>query len=279
MNEAGPHARALPLPDQSCLPINRCNLPAQVLAGLDYQQHPAPLRIDGVRELHYQLFDVLDGEPAAHHRAEHFVRHMRACFQLDKPDALGYDAGSRRPGRIKADYRQVLRGWLFNADGREAAVIKGWVESRFGLQTRHHRGHLPNRDSDAYRRFQAELAEALYNTSALHDQLDVLYSYCQYELSRRYAGEHRVLYRGLQHLADMEVATTPESGRPVLLLNNINSFSSSQERADEFGDCVIAVRVPATKLLYVPGLIPGVLQGEDEHLVIGGLYQVDVVSR
>lgn len=267
---------AVPLPAQTCLPINRCNLPCHALAGLAYQRHPAAITIDGVQALHHQLFEVLDGERDAHHRAGHFSNHMRACFQLADPDALGYDEHSRRPGRIHADYRQLLRGWLFNADGREAAVIKGWVESRFGLQTRNHREALPDRDGAAYQAYQAELAEALYNTSALFDQLDLLYSYCQYELGRRYPDRLQIPhYRGLNRLGDMDVVATPDARHTVLLLNNINSFSGSQERADEFGDCVIRALVPLSKLLYVPELIPGVLQGEDEHLVIGGLYEVE----
>lgn len=278
MTEVWYDTATAPLPPQTCLSINRCNLPARVLAGLGYQHHPTPIRIDGVRELHHQLFEVLESEPEPGHRAAHFANHLRACFQLGAPDALGYDANSRRPGRIRADYRQLLRGWLFNPDGREAAVIKGWVESRFGLQTRYHLGPLPDRDSDAYQRYLGELAAALYNTSGLYDQLDLLYSYCQYELARQDRGFHRQLYRGVQRLSDLEVIATPEPRRPILLLNNINSFSGCRERADEFGNDVITAQVPTSKLLYVPGLIPGVLRGEQEHLVIGGLYQVELIS-
>lgn len=277
--------RALPgtaLPAQACLPINRCNLPCHVLGGLAYQQHPAPLAIDGVAELHRRLFDVLDAEAEAGHRATHFANHMRACFHLENPAALGYDSTSPRPGRIRADYRRLLRGWLFNPDGYEAAVIKGWVESRFGLQTRHHGVPLYDRDSEAYARYQGDLAKALYNTSALLDQLDLLYSYCQYELARN--GDRtarRTLYRGLnrpEHLEQVgSEAVNADPRSPVLLLNNVNSFSASHERADEFGDQVIAVEVPCTKLLWTPALIPGVLQGEDEHLVIGGLYRVTLL--
>src|SRR5664279_2741734 len=44
------------LPRDARLPINRCNLPAVVLGGLTYQQYPSPLLIDGVAELHRDLF-------------------------------------------------------------------------------------------------------------------------------------------------------------------------------------------------------------------------------
>jgi hypothetical protein len=36
----------------------------------------------------------------------------------------------------------------------------------------------------------------------------------------------------------------------VLLLNNINSFSRSRERAGEFGDDLLAVDVPLPKLAF-----------------------------
>ena len=44
-------------------------------------------------------------------------------------------------GRNREEFREylrVVRGWAFDPDGREAAVLKGWVESRFGLMPRHH---------------------------------------------------------------------------------------------------------------------------------------------
>jgi NAD+--dinitrogen-reductase ADP-D-ribosyltransferase len=60
----------------------------------------------------------------------------------------------------------------------------------------------------------------------------------------------------------------------VLLLNNINSFSRSRERAGEFGDDLLAVDVPLPKLAFFSRLLPGMLRGEDEYVVIGGLYRV-----
>ncbi|MEW8475135.1 MAG: NAD(+)--dinitrogen-reductase ADP-D-ribosyltransferase, partial [Candidatus Thiodiazotropha endolucinida] len=62
----------------------------------------------------------------------------------------------------------------------------------------------------------------------------------------------------------------------ILTLNNINSFSSNRERADEFGDYILKVKVPLTKLLYLPRLLPTALKGEEEYLVIGGVYEVKV---
>jgi NAD+---dinitrogen-reductase ADP-D-ribosyltransferase len=60
----------------------------------------------------------------------------------------------------------------------------------------------------------------------------------------------------------------------VLLFNNLTSFSASRERADEFGDVVLAARVPTAKVFFHSGLLPGRFSGEEEYLVIGGLYRV-----
>ena len=60
----------------------------------------------------------------------------------------------------------------------------------------------------------------------------------------------------------------------MVLLNNLNSFTCSRDRACEFGDYILSVEVPLTKVLFYCGLLPGALQGEDEFLVIGGVSSV-----
>ena len=75
-------------------------------------------------------------------------------------------------------------------------------------------------------------------------------------------------------MADYETLSAGEAGSQVILLNNLNSFTCSRERACEFGDYILAVDVPLTKIFFYCGLLPGVLQGEDEFLVIGGVAAV-----
>ncbi|MCU7938893.1 MAG: hypothetical protein KZQ64_03435 [gamma proteobacterium symbiont of Bathyaustriella thionipta] len=48
------------------------------------------------------------------------------------------------------------------------------------------------------------------------------------------------------------------------------------QRADEFGDFIMGVKIPLSKILYMPGLLPGVLKGEDEFLILGGVYEVNL---
>ncbi len=262
------------LPRVARLPINRCNLPAAILGSLTYQRHPAPLVLDGVEELHRQLFVLLDGIADPGERAKAFMAHMDAAFSLTHPEDAGFSAVWPR-GRARANYLSALRGWAFDADGREGAVLKGWVESRFGLLPRHHGGPIRDFSEHHYRHYLEQRSGGLYNTNSLEAQLDLLYSFCQHELARRLPGEtHLTLYRGVNRMGDYEALETDERGRRVVLLNSLNSFTPERERACEFGDTILEARVPLAKVCFFHGLLPGKLRGEEEFGVIGGLYEV-----
>ncbi|MBK8387422.1 MAG: NAD(+)--dinitrogen-reductase ADP-D-ribosyltransferase [Candidatus Accumulibacter sp.] len=262
------------LPRLARLPINRCNLPAAILGGLTYQRHPTPLQIDGVADLHKPLWALLDDIPEAPERAARFVGYMQNHFRLQQPEDAGLAAG-QAGARARATYLRVVRGWAFDAESREAAVLKGWVESRFGLCPRHHGEALREPGSRAWQRYVESRAQGLRGTNALEAQLDLLYAYSQYELARQFPlRSHLRLYRGVNRLAEHETIQHDAGGDKVLLLNNINSFSRSRERAGEFGDDLLAVDVPLPKLAFFSQLLPGMLRGEDEYVVIGGLYRV-----
>lgn len=267
-----PHAT---LPAYARRSINHCNLPAIILGGLTFQQTPSPLFIDGVLELHKALFRSLDPVQDCGTRAEYFRDYMQASFLLDNPEQAGLDLRSHQLRRDKLDYSRVLRGWMFNSDGIEGAVLKYWVESRFGLLPRSHGGLLDDSNSSSYEVYRLAYTRGLYNTNALEAQLDLLYSYCQYELRRCVPNQtHWHLYRGVNQVHEHDILTRGDNGGMVLLLNNLNSFSSDQAHAEAFGDYVFAADIPFSKLLYFPGLLPGVLKGEWEYLVIGGVYSV-----
>lgn len=262
------------LPGHAALSLNRCNLPARVLGSVAFQKAPQWLWLDGVMELHQAFFHSLKPFEKAATRASCFRDYMSSCFLLDHLDQAGLnpDAACARP---RADFLRMLRGWMFDADSREAAVLKGWVESRFGLRPGYHLGPVGSYHSDSYRMFQAARAQGLYNTNALEAQLDVLYAWCQYELRRRWPDTlHFSLYRGANGWRQHDVLASLPDNRHILLLNNLNSFSSDKEHADAFGDTLLVTEVPAAKILWFPGLLPGVLPGEKEFLVIGGLYDV-----
>lgn len=258
------------LPEQTYLPINRCNLPAAILGGLSFQRHPVALWIDGVAELYRDLWQRLRNLSEHRARANQFMDYMTVHFLLSEPEEAGYQP-QQRHSRIKMDYRQLLRGWLFDPDNREGAVLKGWVESRFGLLPTWHKGEINNPEATTYQHYLHERTAGIYNTNALEAQLDLLYSYCQYELALNYAADtHLKLFRGINPDA---VHHFPSNG--VLLFNNLNACSLSRDRADEFGSMIYSTQVPPAKIFYYSGLLPGLLQGEDEYMVIGGLYDVE----
>jgi NAD+--dinitrogen-reductase ADP-D-ribosyltransferase len=272
--------KAPTLPRAACLPINRCNLPAVILGSLTFQETPTPLELDGVRALYRDLFDKLDAITAPARRAEIFQDYITVHFRLEHLEEAGLTAAAKpRGNRSKANYIRMIRGWSFDADSREGAVLKSWVESRFGLTPRYHGEPLRDFSGPAYRRYLEMRARGLYGVNALEAQFDLVYTYCQYELLRQTpAPSHLTLYRGVNRLGEFERLPEFPAPRPdgsqILLLNNLNSLTGTRERAGEFGDTILTLRVPTAKVFFHHRLLPGILQGEDEYLVIGGVYSV-----
>jgi len=261
------------LPREARLSINRCNLPAVILGGPTYQKNPTPLYLDGVAELHAGLFCRLNDINDPGNRADYFRDYLTVHFRLEKPEDAGLS--ERGKARAKATWRRMLRGWSFDSDSREGAVLKGWVESRFGLTPRFHGEPLRDPSSEAYRRYLEMRSHGLYGTNALEAQFDLVYAYSQYELARQSEGEtHLRLYRGVNRVGEHETLGQDGDGRKLMLFNSLNSFTCSRERAGEFGDYILTVEVPLTKIFFYCGLLPGILQGEDEYLVVGGVYAV-----
>mgnify|MGYP006271556373 CR=1 FL=1 len=267
------------LPPTARLALNRCNLPAVILGSPTYQQHPVTLELDGIHPLHTRLFQALDRIPGHSERAQHFRAYMTAHFRLDQLEDAGWQPGQHKKKRVNANYLRLVRGWSFDADGREGAVLKNWVETRFGLLARNHAGPLGDRDSEARHAFMAQAAAGIYATNAIEAQLDLLYTYCQYELARQHPHTRQLtLYRGINRIDEHEVLVRQARHRYRVLLNNLSSFTASRERADEFGDYILEVVVPLPKISFFNQLLPGMLKGEDEFVVIGGVYDVGIAT-
>ena len=270
---------AATLPRYARLSINRCNLPAMILGGLTFQSHPTALQIDGIAELHADLFLRLDRITDQTARASAFQDYVAVHFCLEELEKAGLSERSKK--RAKANWMRVLRGWSFDANGREGAILKGWVESRFGLLPRFHGEALRDFSGTAFLRYQEMRSTGLYGTNALESQFDLLYAYSQYEFQRicrshgSTAEGHLTLYRGINHIDEHEVLAG-SGRRQVVLINNLVSFTASRERASEFGDYILSTQVPTAKILFSCGLLPGVLKGEDEYLVIGGVYDIGI---
>jgi len=261
------------LPTWARLSINRCNLPAVILGSMTYQQNPAPLEIDGVGELHRDFFRMLHEREDAAERVQLFQDYMRLCFRLDALEDAGLTPQTPK-NRGKLNYLKLIRGWHFNSDSIEGAVLKSWAESRFGLLPRYHKAPIRDFSGEAYSQYIEQRCRGLYNTNAIESQLDLLYTYTQTELSRLHPGvTHFHLYRGVNRWESFELLGKRD-GLTLVLLNNVNSFSRDADRAGEFGDRVIAAEVPLTKIICCDEVLPGKLQGEGEALVLGGVYGV-----
>lgn len=259
--------------------LNRCNVPASILGSHTYQQNPIPLKLDCVMELHAKFFQSITPIQSIEQRSLLFREYMACAFLLGNSEEAGFELKcshkSPHKSRHKLDYLRLLRGWMFNSDSIEGAIMKRWVESRFGLLTINHDGLLGQLNPAADHHYLNDFTEGLYNTNALESQLDLLYSYCQYELCEQKHEQYQ-LYRGINKLAQHTIIGEVKNDEQLLLLNNLNSFSNDPLFCETFGDIILNIKIPSSKILYFPQLLSGVLEGESEYLVIGGVYQAKI---
>lgn len=255
---------------------NLVGVPAPVLASTAYNAHPVPLRIAGARETHGGLFALLGRCDSLNEAREVFVHYLAIVFGLQRPDPQDLSLSPAERLRWRRSWRALLQGWGMDANGPAGAVLKGWVESRFGLVPRFHGAPLRRFPSPAWVGYLEQKVASRYHGNAIFQQLDLLYEFCQWSLQRFRPGvTHLPLWRGTNRCDEQIVAGRLAERRCTLALNNLVSFSLSADEAGCFGDRVFAAEVPCTKLLVYPGLLPGqVLQGEQEVLALGGDYDV-----
>ena len=257
---------------------NLVGVPAPVLASTAFQAHPQPLSIAGARAAHGGLFALLERSANADEACEMFAHYMSLAFGLQRADDEAACAAERRRWRVS--YLKLLQGWGLDANGAAGAVLKGWVESRFGLVPTFHKAPLARFPSPAWIAYLEEKASSRWHNNAIWQQLDLLYEFCQWML-RRFPlpggdGAHVTLWRGSTQVEEQLVAGSLRARRCTVRLNNLVSFSGSRDEADCFGDWIFKARVPLSKLLFVPGLVQGsLLQGEGEVIALGGDYEVE----
>jgi len=198
-----------------------------------------------------------------------------------------------------------LQGWGLDSNGPSGAVLKGWVESRFGLVPSFHGAPLARFPSPAWVAYLEQKGASRYHNNSIFQQLDLLYEFCQWMLARFAllgGGTHATLWRGSTRCEEQVVAgrlrpprnaygVPPPEGdgrswggpaiaqrerRCTVRLNNLVSFSTTRDAAQCFGDWVLEARIPQCKLLLVPGLLNTTsLHGEAEVLAIGGDCEVE----
>ncbi|MDH3978319.1 MAG: NAD(+)--dinitrogen-reductase ADP-D-ribosyltransferase [Gammaproteobacteria bacterium] len=255
--------------------MNRCNLPPWAIASKHYNSKPQIIEIQGVRHNGRPLFEKLDAQDDPEKRGLIFHDFMDVRYQLHQWEREE-TKNSRKS--LKNSYLRFLRGWLFDSNSLEGAVLKGWVESRLGLTPTYHYEAINDFHSEAYFRYTVDRMKGSERTSAIMPQLDLLYEFVQYELTRRFPEKiHLTLYRGIYDFAEHQVVEKLDKNKYLLRLNNLNSFTDDFERAWEFGSRVLQVEVPLTKVFFMGGLLPrSLFKGENEVMVIGGEFEVKV---
>lgn len=258
---------------RSASSLNRCNLSPWFIASEDFQENPQPIEIDGVRNLDRWLFRRLEQIDDPDERIRVFHDYVCVKFGLTEGTS-GYflDHLLQAP----CNYTHFLRSWGVDSNGNAGAVLKAWVESRFGILATYHTGCLAT-DEKARETFLMDRMKGAAQSIGVLMQLDLLYTFCQDELRRRFPGERwTTLYRGTHDPEEYVVRQIEKGKRKQLVqLNNLSSFTSDSEIAWEFGCSIWEVRVPLSKIVFFNGLSPkSFLASESEFLVLGGYYNV-----
>jgi NAD+--dinitrogen-reductase ADP-D-ribosyltransferase len=256
----------------SC-PFNRTEISPWVIASHEFNLHPTALTLQGVQQENQRLFDALESIDDPMRRSEVFHDYISVKFSLH----LWKNFNSKTRKSLRNSYVRVLNGWAVDSNSIAGAVLKGWVESRFGISPTFHKGTLSTTyDNDDFNVFATDRVKGHTWSNAIEAQLDLLYTYCQYEIGKRFPGQtHCTLYRGTNDTDEHPRIATTSAREYCVRLNNLVSFTADRERAWEFGSAVWEVRIPWTKVMFFNGLLaPSILAGEAEYLVVGGEYWI-----
>lgn len=250
---------------------NLVGVPTGLLASAAFNEFPIPLHISGTREANQSLFERLKPTATAAEASRVFQEYMTVLFGLEHAP----EEGERR--RYRASYLRLLKDWGYDANSPAGAVLKGWVESRFGLFPSFHKAPLERFNSHAWLTYVEEKMSSRFHNNSINMQLDVLYEFCQWMLARFHAvgKKHVRLFRGTNDMREYQLLRKLPRREAVIRLSNLVSFTSRPGIADEFGDTIIEANVPLPKILFYNGLLAShPLRGEAEYLVIGGDYRV-----
>jgi NAD+--dinitrogen-reductase ADP-D-ribosyltransferase len=250
--------------------LNLIGIPSTWFASPAFNRAPSPIAINGVREMNRPFFETLDRYEASQAPLL-FMEHMRAAFGLDEKPEPG------QARKYRASYLRLIRGWFFDSNRPEGAVLKGWAESRFGLRPLYHATPIGSFNDPSYYHYIEERMSPRFHNNAIFSQLDLLYEFCQYYLTRFTESDDRciTLYRGTNGVgADSQLVEKRDRKVWIIRNNSLVSYSIDKERACEFGDTIMQIEAPFEKIVCFPHLLPGALPGsEGEYLVLGGDYE------
>ena len=255
---------------------NLIGLSTDLLASCAFNDRPVPLRISGVQEMNPNLFEMLSQAGDIAEAGQGFNSYMMAMFGLDPEQQEQAATGSVRR-RYRSSFLRLIRGWAYDSNGPEGAVLKGWVESRFGIFPTFHKEKIDRISSRAWITYIEEKMSSRFHNNSIYTQLDLIYEFCQWVLEHMAApGQtHLTLYRGVNSFDEHQIIERIDKRTVVVRLNNLASFTSDRHIAECFGDTILATRVPVRKIMFFNTLLPvHSLTGEGEYLVIGGDYRV-----
>lgn len=256
---------------------NLVGLSTAFLADVAFNARPVATHISGVREMNGGLFEMLGLAADLPEAGEAFAAYMMAMFGIDlEQRELGNASGKRR---YRSSYLRLIKGWGYDSNGPEGAVLKGWVESRFGIFPTFHRERLVRQAPAAWATYVAEKMSSRFHNNSIMAQLDLLYEFCQWALVRFASPSETLLtlYRGVNDFNEHPIKERIDRRRVVMRLNSLSSFTAERDIADCFGDVILTARVPREKILFFNTLMTShPLKGEGEYLVIGGDYELSV---
>lgn len=253
---------------------NLVGLPTDFLASCDFNGEPCPVHISGVREMNPRLFEMLALASGIAEAGQAFDSYTKAMFALEPEQQVVRPRPSTAARRYRSSYLDLIRGWGFDSNAAEGAVLKGWTESRFGIFPTFHKEPICRIATGAWTSYVEEKMASRFHNNSIYVQLDLLYEFCQWAAPQLHANKtHLTLYRGVNGFDEHLITRRLDKNRVVMRLNNLVSFTRERDVATCFGDVILTVDVPLQKLVFFNTLLPmHALKGESEYLVIGGDY-------
>jgi len=259
---------------------NLVGLSTNLLGSAVFNDDPRELHISGVREMNRSMFEMLSFSDSLADAGDAFYKYMMAMFGIDPEQHERHDGGTAGDAKVKryrSSFLRLLKGWGYDSNAPEGAVLKGWVESRFGLFPTYHKEMITRFSTVGWTAYVEEKMSSRFHNNSIYCQLDMLYEFCQWGLERYAAPgrRHLTLYRGINSFEEHQIIERLDKKNVVMRLNNLASFSSDRGVADCFGDIILTVEVPTVKIVFFNTLLPiHPLKGEGEYLVVGGEYRV-----
>ena len=248
---------------------NLINIPTYMFVSNEYNLNVLPITISGVWEYYGEIFKAIQKADSVENACTVFTNAMDTLFSLSE----------KHNGKKMGSYTRLLKGWLFDSNSIEGAVMKGWVESRFGITPFYHKNIIPDVNSEEYYEYMVEKMDSKHNKNLIFHQLDLLYTYTQCILKTFYADKlpKLTLFRGVNDLSEHLVVKEYDKTRLCIEQNSLVSFTSDRDIASQFGDYILTSEIPFTKIVFFSEVLPSLsFVGEKEYLVLGGRYDSTV---